>query len=45
MKQHAVETTQTDNKSDTTLAKLWILLAQLEDINNQFAWWLDTLTI
>ncbi len=45
MKQREVEMTKTDNKSDTTLAQLRILLAQLEEINNQFARWLDTLTI
>jgi len=37
--------TQTDNKYDATLAQLWILLAQLEELNTQFALWLDTLTI
>jgi len=34
----------TDNKSDATLAQLWSLLAQLEEINTQFALFLDTLT-
>jgi len=39
------EPTQTKQKPDTTLAQLWIILAQLEDINKQFARWLETLTM
>jgi len=45
MKQREVETTNAANKPDPTLAQLWIVLAQLEEINIQFARWLDTLTI
>jgi len=37
--------TPTDKKPDETLANMWILLAQLEEINTQFALLLDTLTI
>jgi len=45
MKQRKVETTNVANTPDKTLAQLWIVLKQLEEINIQFAWWLDTLTI
>jgi len=45
MKWCEVEPTQTKQKPDTTLAQLWIILAQLEDINRQFARWLETLTM
>jgi len=39
------EVTSTDNKSDATLTKLWLILAQLEAINAQFALYLDTITV
>jgi len=45
MKQREVETTNVANTPDKTLAQLWIVLKQLEEINIQFARWLDTLTI
>jgi len=43
-KQREVETTHAANIHDPTLAQLWIVLEQLEEINIQFARWVDTLT-
>jgi len=39
-----VETINAANKPDPTLAQLWSVLKQLEEINIQFARWVDTLT-
>jgi len=43
--QQSPQQTPTDDTSNTTLMQLWILLAQLEVINSQFALWLNTFTI
>jgi len=45
MKRREVEPTHTVHISDTTRVQLWNVLVQLEDINKQFARWLDTLTM
>jgi len=45
MQQCEVAMPKTDNTPEETLAQLWSVLAQLEEVNKQFAQWLNTLTI